>query len=274
MKTVAGPAGGHYSWYSPCWWMYSMTGSGTIYRRERSLLRISRTFVLETSFCDGELAYISVGRNCRSAGKRTTTYGYNLGDDMDVVLVVLQARQRLVNVCARPLDDKGTKIVQYVIQILGRPHTRGAHGLDKVCSCQQGDVHWLLVPVDILASSDNMVDLVVEVVEHLGGGNVVGLYSLPGVAGQPLGGLLGGEGTHLNSVPGGSKARLLVGIGDRGEEAANDLVLCVEARVVRGHLEHAQVEVGDGAVGGEFVSKAPNIAPLARGGFEGRRIRT
>ncbi len=43
------------------------------------------------------------------------------------------------------------------------------------------------------------------------------------------------------------KTRLLVLIADRGEVAANDLPVGILADVVLRHLEHAEVEVGDGA---------------------------
>ena len=41
----------------------------------------------------------------------------------------------------------------------------------------------------------------------------------------------------------------LVLVADRTEVPADDLKVCVLADVVLGHLEHAQVEVGDGAEG-------------------------
>lgn len=133
---------------------------------------------------------------------------------MDVILVVLQARQRLIDVGTRPLDDESTKVLEYVVQILGRPHARGAHCLNEVCPSQKGNAHLLLVPVDILYAANDVVDLVVEVIEHLCGRNIVGLYGLPGIACKPLGGLAGGETAHLDTVLCGSQTRLLVGIGD------------------------------------------------------------
>lgn len=200
--------------------------------------------------------------NAPSAAKhRVETYSDHLGDDMNVVLVILQARQGLINVGAGPLDDEGAEVSQDVIQICRGPDPRRAHGLDQVGSSEQGNTHGLLVAMDILAAANNLVDLVVEVVEDLGSGEVVGLNGLPGVAGQPLGGLLCGVGAHLNSVFGGCQAGLLVGIGDRGQEATDYFILGVEASVVGGHLKHAQVEIGYGAAGiAAFVSKVACLA--------------
>lgn len=124
--------------------------------------------------------------------------------------------------------------------------------------------------MDVLAATDHAVYLVVEVVEDLSGWDVLGLDSLPGVACQPVGSLLGGEGAHLDAVLGRGQAELLIARGHWGEEAANDLVLCVELGIVGGHLEHAQVEEGDGAVGvGEVVSRVPRINMEEVNGPEG-----
>ena len=235
--------------------MYSMTGSGTTYRRDRSLFRISRTLVLETSFCGASTLVIA--KSDRS-GERAKTYSDHLGNDMNVVLVVLEARQGLVDVGAGSLDDEGAELPQDVIQIRRGPYTGCAHCLDQVRSGEQCDTHGLLVAMDILAAANDLVDLVVEVVEDLGSGEVLGLNGLPRVAGQPLRGLLRGVGAHLNSVFGGGQAGLLVGIGHWRQEAADDFILCVEASVVGGHLEHAQVEIGYGAV--ETAAFVSNVA--------------
>ena len=48
---------------------------------------------------------------------------------------------------------------------------------------------------------------------------------------------------------GTEEAGLLVLVADRAEVAADDLPVGVLANVVLGHLEHAEVKVGDGAEG-------------------------
>lgn len=136
-----------------------------------------------------------------------------------------------------------------MVEVALGPDVGGAHGLDEVGASEQGYAYVLAVAVDVLAAADDVVYLVVEVVEDLGGRDVLGLDGLPRVACEPVGCLLGGEGAHLYAVLGGGQAELLIAGGHWREEAANDLILGVELGVVRGHLEHAQVEEGDGAVG-------------------------
>lgn len=150
-----------------------------------------------------------------------------------------------------------------MVEVPLRPDARGAHGLDEVGAGEQGYADMLTVAVDVLAAAQDAVYLMVEVVEDLGGGDVLGLDSLPGVARQPFGGLLGGERAHLYAVFGRGQTQLLVARGHWGEEAADDLVLGVELGVVGGHLEHAQVEEGDGTIGRKYMvrtSMRPGLA--------------
>lgn len=104
----------------------------------------------------------------------------HLLDDVNVPPPPLQARQRLVNVGPRPLDDEGAEPAEDVLEVVGAPDLGLAHGLDEVRAGEQryprldarravGGQHTALGQCG--------VDLVLEVVENLGGGDVIGLRS-------------------------------------------------------------------------------------------------
>lgn len=106
----------------------------------------------------------------------------HLLDDMDVSPPPLQARKSLVDVRACPLDDEGTEPAENVLEVVGAPDLGLAHGLNEVRTCEQRDAR-----LDARgavgrehAAGNRAVDLRLEVVEDLGGGDVVGLRGARG----------------------------------------------------------------------------------------------
>ena len=63
----------------------------------------------------------------------------------------------------------------------------------------------------------------------------------------------------------------LVLVADRTEVPADDLKVCVLADVVLGHLEHAEVEVGDGAEGAACDEDDRLLVWIAEGAGEAVR---
>lgn len=128
----------------------------------------------------------------------------HLLDDMNVPPPPLQARQRLVDVRPRPLDDESAKAAEDVLEVGGAPDLGLAHGLDEVGAREQryprldarravGGQH--------AALGERAVDLGLEVVEDLGGGDVVGLRSFLLDALPRGGGSVGGS-THADGLVG------------------------------------------------------------------------
>ena len=97
------------------------------------------------------------------------------------------------------------------------------HGADEVRAREEHHLHGLahLLAVAVVAAvirwdehaAEDGVDLVVEVVEDDGGALVLGLAGLPGVDHEPGGGLLCGEGAHVDAAKAdGERARIGVAI--------------------------------------------------------------
>lgn len=104
----------------------------------------------------------------------------HLLDNVDVPPPPLQTRQRLVDVRPRPLDDEGAEAAQDVLEVVGAPDLGLAHGLDEVRASEQRypRLHARrAVSGQHAAFGERAVDLGLEVVEDLGGGDVVGLRS-------------------------------------------------------------------------------------------------
>lgn len=106
----------------------------------------------------------------------------HLLDDVDIVPPALQARQRLVDVRARSFDDEGTEPAEDVLEVVRAPDLGLAHGLDEVRAGEKRDprldARGAVGGED--AAGERAVDLLLEVVEDLGGGNVVGLNETHG----------------------------------------------------------------------------------------------
>ena len=101
----------------------------------------------------------------------------HLLDDMDVLPPSLQARQRLVDVRASPLNDKGAEPAEDVLKVVGAPDLRLAHGLNEVRAGEERDAR--LDARGAVGGQDaagkGAVDLGLEVVENVGGRDVVRL---------------------------------------------------------------------------------------------------
>lgn len=102
----------------------------------------------------------------------------HLLDDVDVAPPPLQARQRLVDVGARALDDEGAEAAEDMLEVGRAPDLGLAHGLDEVRPGEERDARLQArgtVGREDAAAGERAVDLGLEVVEHLGRRDVVGL---------------------------------------------------------------------------------------------------
>ena len=102
----------------------------------------------------------------------------DLLDDVDVPPPPLQARQRLVDIRARPLDDEGTEAAEDMLEIGRAPHLGLAHRLYEISAGEQRDTRLhprLAVGAQDAALRQRAVNLRLEMVEDLGGGDVIGL---------------------------------------------------------------------------------------------------
>jgi len=147
------------------------------------------------------------------------------------------------NASATYLNNECSKVLQNVVNILRRPNTRRAHGLDQIRASQQCDSA-LLPSIGCLHTIQHAVDLVLEVIQHLGSLQVLSVQCLPGINRDPAA-LSDRRRAHVDSVLRLDQARLLVRVADTGEVRADDLEVGIETRVVGGHFEHAQVQEGD-----------------------------
>ena len=107
-------------------------------------------------------------------------------DHVDVFFPVLQARQGVVDVGACTLDDEGPVAAEDVVEILGAPDVRGGHGLDEVGAGEKSDADGLAGSGLGFDAASNGVDLVLDVVEHFGGGGVFFSDGFPGVYHEPV----------------------------------------------------------------------------------------
>ena len=147
------------------------------------------------------------------------------------------------NASATYLNNECSKVLQNVVNILRRPNTRRAHGLDQICASQQRD-STLLPSVGRLHTIQNAIDLVLEVVQHLGSLQVLSVKSLPRIHRDPAA-LSDRRRAHVDSVLRLDQARLLVCVADTGEVRADNLKVGIKTRIIGGHFEHAQVQEGD-----------------------------
>jgi hypothetical protein len=148
-----------------------------------------------------------------------------------------------MNELATYLNNEGSEVLQNVVDILRRPNTRRTHRLDQICASQQCDSA-LLPSIGRLHTIQHTVDLVLEVVQHLGSLQVLSVKCLPRINRDPAA-LSNGRRAHVDPVLCLDQARLLVCVADTGEVRADNLKVGIETRVVGGHFEHAQVQKGD-----------------------------
>lgn len=144
---------------------------------------------------------------------------------------------------ATHLNNERSKVLQNVVDILRRPNARRAHCLNQICASQQCNSA-LLPSIGCLHTIQHAVDLVLEVVQHLGSLQVLSVKSLPRINRDPTA-LSDRRRAHVDSVLRLDQSRLLVCVADTGEVRANNLKVGIETRVVCGHFEHAQVQEGD-----------------------------
>jgi hypothetical protein len=90
-------------------------------------------------------------------------------------------------------------------------------------------------------ASHDLVKFMVEVVEYLDGWEVLLVQRLPGVNTNPSRAVLYSDPRHVDSVLCGSQSSFLVGVTDRAEEAAHNLVVGLELAVVGCLFKHAQM---------------------------------
>ena len=145
------------------------------------------------------------------------------------------------------LNDESAKVAQYVIDIRLRPHTRRAHRLNQIRPSEQTNPT-LLLPRRRLHASQLPIDLLLEMVQHLRRLKILAMQRLPRIHADPTA-LLHRQRAHVDPVLRFHEPGLLVGVADAGEVGADDFEAGVEAGVVGGHFEHAQVQEGDGAEG-------------------------
>lgn len=150
----------------------------------------------------------------------TRTY---LAYDVDVLLPLIERLERGLEIGPCPLEDEDAIVAEDVCDVAGIPLAGLADGLDEVCAGEENDADGLAGSVGALDAAHDVVEVVVEVVEDVGGGDVGVLGGLPGVDHEPLGGALDGELAHAHAVVGGSEARLAVAVADGGEVAADDI---------------------------------------------------
>lgn len=144
---------------------------------------------------------------------------------------------------ATNLNNERSKVLQNVVDILGRPNARRAHCLDQIRASQQCNPT-LLPSIGRLHTIQHAVNLVLKVVQHLGSLQVLAVKCLPGIHRDPAA-LSDRRRAHVDSVLRLDQARLLVCVADTGEVRADNLKVGIETRVVGGHFEHAQVQESD-----------------------------
>lgn len=113
-----------------------------------------------------------------------------------------------------------------MVDISGVPQVGCAQRLDQVGTSEKDDLGWHARAVGALNAAHNMVDLVVEVVEHASGRDVRRALALPGIDHQPLGSVFGRQLAHANAMARGGEALLLVRIGNDREISADDIETC------------------------------------------------
>ena len=96
------------------------------------------------------------------------------------------------------LNNERSVVLQDVINILRRPYTRRAHGLNEIRASQQSDPA-LLPSNGGLHAVQYAIDLVLEVVQHLRGLQVFSVKCLPRVNRDPAA-LCDSRCTHVDTV--------------------------------------------------------------------------
>jgi hypothetical protein len=141
--------------------------------------------------------------------------------------------------------------------ILFCPYAGFRHGEDEVGPCEEHDADALLDDAHVagggvadaaVCAAAEGVQLVVKVVEDLGGREVAGLPRLPRVDHEPVARVVYGGVAHGDAVGGRGEAEFGVAVVDGAQVASDDAELRVEVGVVAGHLEQAEVQKGDGRV--------------------------
>lgn len=169
--------------------------------------------------------------------------------DKGIIWGVLAKRWRsivrsLTNICTAAFKDESAIVTQNPAEILARPESGSAHGLDQVGTCKQRDMNRSLLATLGCDAAHDIVQFVCKVVQDLDGRQVLLVQRLPWINANPLGTIFDGDPCHVDPVLSGSQARLLVCITDRAEEAADDFVFSLKLAVVGRFLEHAQMQVG------------------------------